>query len=114
MAVFIPMPSARVSTARNVNAGDLRSWRMAKRRSIISQRSEVRGQRSETSFGMESYDGIDGAGSPRGQPAGNERDEHERRREQEKCNRIARADSVEQRRHQSRQSERGSDAEDHP
>src|SRR4051794_14327772 len=29
----------------------------------IDHKSEVRGQRSETSFGMESYDGIDGAGS---------------------------------------------------
>src|SRR4051812_34258401 len=35
MAVFIPIPSARVSTARSVKAGDLSNWRMAKRRSIM-------------------------------------------------------------------------------
>src|SRR5204863_1022802 len=92
MAVFIPMPSARVNTARVVKAGDLRSWRRAKRRSIINQRSEVGDQKSEDSFGVESDDGIDGAGPARGQPAGNERDEHERRREEEKGDRIARAD----------------------
>src|SRR5438034_1133814 len=36
MAVFIPMPSASVMTARVVNPGDLRSWRRAKRTSFIS------------------------------------------------------------------------------
>src|ERR1043165_8586734 len=54
------------------------------------------------SFGVESDNGIDGAGPARGQPAGNERDEHERRREEEKRDGIARADSVEERRDQSR------------
>src|ERR1700757_3793131 len=36
MAVFIPMPSASVKTAINVNPGDLRSWRRANLRSFIS------------------------------------------------------------------------------
>jgi hypothetical protein len=49
------------------------------------------------SFGVQGYNGIDSAGPARGQPAGNKRDEHERRRKKEKGDRIARADSVEQR-----------------
>src|SRR4029078_7971112 len=36
IAVFMPMPSASVSTASNVNPGDLRSWRRANFRSFIS------------------------------------------------------------------------------
>src|SRR5437868_15542380 len=35
IAVFMPMPSARVNTASRVKPGDLRSWRIAKRRSVI-------------------------------------------------------------------------------
>src|SRR5436190_18205737 len=35
IAVFMPIPSARVSTASRVKPGDLRSWRIAKRRSVI-------------------------------------------------------------------------------
>src|SRR5437588_2784023 len=54
------------------------------------------------SFGVEGDNGIDGAGAARGQPAGNEGDEHERRREEQERNRIARAGSVEKRRDQSR------------
>src|SRR5437016_5396219 len=37
IAVFAPMPSASVSTAMNVNPGDFRSCRRAKRRSFMSQ-----------------------------------------------------------------------------
>src|SRR3954468_18843257 len=62
MAVFIPIPSARVSTARKVNAGDLRSCRRAKRRSIIGSFYWMR------SFGAESDDGIDARGAAGGQP----------------------------------------------
>src|SRR6266576_2423005 len=36
MAVFSPIPSASVITARKVKPGDLRSWRRANRRSFIS------------------------------------------------------------------------------
>src|SRR6266550_8009900 len=36
IAVFAPIPSAKVITAINVNAGDLRSWRKANFRSFIS------------------------------------------------------------------------------
>src|SRR4029077_17157781 len=36
IAVFVPIPSASVSTARRVNPGDLRSWRRANFRSFIS------------------------------------------------------------------------------
>src|SRR5438105_12781173 len=36
MAVFMPMPSASVIMARQVNPGDLRSCRRAKRKSLIS------------------------------------------------------------------------------
>ena len=49
-------------------------------------------------LGVKSDDGIDGAGAARGQPAGNKRDEHERRRKEQEDDRIARADPVEQRR----------------
>jgi hypothetical protein len=35
IAVFAPIPSASVMTAMNVNAGEFRSWRIAKRRSFI-------------------------------------------------------------------------------
>src|SRR5204862_843540 len=62
MAVQAPMPSARVITARAVNAGFLISWRNAKRRSFISQ----------------CYDGIDFSGAARGQPAGKGRDREQR------------------------------------
>src|SRR6267143_7049509 len=35
IAVFMPIPSASVSTAIKVNPGDLRSWRRANLRSLI-------------------------------------------------------------------------------
>src|SRR5205823_1493663 len=50
------------------------------------------------SFSVKGDDGIDGAGAARGQPAGDEGDEHERRREEQERDRIARTDSVEKRR----------------
>src|SRR5205809_6489697 len=40
MAVFSPIPSASVSTARKVNPGDLRSWRRANFRSFIVRCSD--------------------------------------------------------------------------
>src|SRR5436853_4726310 len=35
IAVFSPIPSARVITANKLNPGDFTSWRRAKRRSVI-------------------------------------------------------------------------------
>src|SRR5438445_6519956 len=63
-------------------------------------------------LGAQGDNGIDGAGAARGQPAGNECDEHERRRKEEEGNRIAGADAVEQRRDQSGQAEGRGNAED--
>src|SRR4051812_21940150 len=103
MAVFIPIPSARVTTARKVNAGDLRSWRMAKRRSIMAIFDFGFSIFDwKKSFGVKGDNGIDGAGPPGGQPARNKGDEHERHREKEKGDWIARADPVKERRDQSR------------
>src|SRR3981081_4409782 len=62
IAVFMPMPSARVRTARSVNPGDFRSWRMAKRRSVIGQKS------GGISFGSECDDGINARRAARRQP----------------------------------------------
>src|SRR5205085_8537995 len=80
IAVFRPMPSARVSTASKVNAGDLRSWRRAKRRSIISPRSVVGDQRSEKSFGAKGDHGIDAGGAPCWEVTGDKSNEN-----QEQC-----------------------------
>ncbi len=44
MAVFAPIPSARVSTATAVKPGAFNSWRRAKRRSVISPSSLVSNQ----------------------------------------------------------------------
>src|SRR5437867_4757623 len=41
MAVFAPMPSAKVSTATAVKPGFFKSWRKAKRRSFIDLRSFI-------------------------------------------------------------------------
>src|SRR5438477_5123844 len=61
MAVLAPMPSARVITAIDVKAGDLRSWRKANLRSFISlgaqglNRIDARGaaRRNETRRGCD-------------------------------------------------------------
>src|SRR6266550_5821191 len=73
MAVFIPMPRASVITASDVNPGDLRSWRRAKRRSFIS-------------FSAQSLNGIDMRGAPRRKKTGKERggDQHHARNEKGK------------------------------
>src|SRR5687767_14703426 len=53
MAVFAPMPNARVSTTTVVKPGFFSSWRIANLRSFITQR----------------HDWIDLRGAPRRQPA---------------------------------------------
>src|SRR6266571_3499815 len=60
MAVFMPMPSASVSTATIVNPGDLRSWRRAKRKSFMS-------------LCAQSLNGIDMGGTARRKKTGKER-----------------------------------------
>src|ERR1043166_3542434 len=90
MAVFIPMPSARVRTARRVKAGDLRSWRRAKRRSIMGMgifdlprlqryRVAIAGMGVAIcdwgkSLGAEGKEGIDASGPTRREVAGEERE----------------------------------------
>src|SRR5213078_1740541 len=52
IVVFSPIPSANVTTAMDVNAGDLRSWRKANFRSFIS-------------FGAQCLNGVDKCGAAR-------------------------------------------------
>src|SRR4051812_635057 len=59
MALFTPIPSARVRTATNVKPGDFRSCRKAKRKSFII---------TSPSFSAESDNGIDARGPAGGEP----------------------------------------------
>src|SRR5438132_7392961 len=59
IAVFAPIPSARVRTVTKVNPGDLRSWRRAKRRSFMS-------------FGAQCDNWIDARSAARRQPRSEE------------------------------------------
>src|SRR5260370_38559029 len=61
IAVFKPIPSASVAMAMNVNAGDCRSLRNAKRTSFIGMRGL---------FGPQRLNGIDKCRSSRRQQAG--------------------------------------------
>src|SRR6266481_10183036 len=54
IVVFSPIPSANVTTAIDVNAGDLRSWRRANFRSFISR-------------GAQCLNGINARGATRGE-----------------------------------------------
>src|SRR4029453_14073816 len=83
IAVFMPMPSASVSTARKVNPGDLRSWRRAKRRSFI-----------KTLFRPQCHHGIDACGTACRKPAGDERNDCEREQGEAKSQRIGSAHAV--------------------
>src|SRR5882724_1677818 len=82
IAVFNPIPSARVSTAMQVNAGDLRSWRSANFTSLIL-------------FGSQSGNWINVCGAARGHQT------REQRSQAKNCNRpgeykrIVRRDLVE-------------------
>src|SRR6266480_5910257 len=73
MAVFIPMPSASVMTARVVNPGDLRSWRRAKLRSFISFSAQsldwlyARGASSRKKTGKEGGSGQHRARNEKGE-----------------------------------------------
>src|SRR5712671_5097531 len=62
IALFAPIPSARVKTAMKVKAGALSSWRRAKRRSFIAQGNNR----------------IDPGGAAGGKPAGEEGNSRER------------------------------------
>src|SRR5436190_9196183 len=70
IAVFAPMPSARVRTATKVKPGELRSWRIAQRRSFIGfacHLSHVTGH-SLCSFRSKRDDRIDLRRAARRQP----------------------------------------------
>src|SRR5438552_12463028 len=81
MAVFMPMPSASVSTASEVKAGDLRSCRRANFRSFIS-------------FSAQSLNRIDMRGATRRKKTGEECGHTEQHAGREKGERIAWADLV--------------------
>src|SRR6266566_9347360 len=81
MAVFMPMPSARVSTATVVKPGDLRSCRRAKRRSFIS-------------FSAQCLNRIDMRGATRRKKTGNERGGGQHRARNEEGEWIAWTDFV--------------------
>src|SRR6266403_4934661 len=81
MAVFMPMPSAMVSTATVVNPGDLRSWRRAKRKSFMS-------------FSAQRLNGIDMRGAPRRKKTGKECCGGQHHARNEKGKRIGWADFV--------------------
>src|SRR3954471_4050022 len=65
MALFTPIPSARVRTATKVKPGDFRSCRKAKRKSLM-----IWSQVASPSFGAESDNGIDARGAAGGEPGG--------------------------------------------
>src|SRR5438067_937579 len=92
IAVFSPMPSASVSTAMQVNAGDLRSWRRANFTSVIL-------------FGSQRGNWIDVCGAARRYQTSQQRG----RREQNCCDAeqhwIVRGNVEELRRNQSPESE---------
>src|SRR4029453_2028409 len=83
MAVFRPMPSASVKTAIDVNAGDLRNWRRAKRRSFI-----------KTLFRPQCHHRIDACGAARRQPAGDQRNDCEREQGEAQSRRIGSAHAI--------------------
>src|SRR4029453_14138846 len=68
MAALAPMPSASVMITTNVNPGDLRRWRRAKRMSF----------NMEVSFGSKRDDGIDTCSPARWHAAGDQSHEHQR------------------------------------
>src|SRR5690349_13593148 len=55
IALFNPIPSARVTTASKLNPGDFTSWRRAKRRSVI-----IIEQRSNRGFPKKNHRGNGG------------------------------------------------------
>src|SRR4249920_1007116 len=69
IAVFMPIPSASVTTAIKVNPGDLQSWRRAKR---MSFNMEV--IRPSGSFGSQRDDRIDTCSAAGWHAAGDQRD----------------------------------------
>src|SRR5438445_12992671 len=72
MAVFAPIPSARVSTATAVKPGFLSNWRKANFKSFITQRLH----------------GIDFRCTARRQPAGQQGDRSEKYCHAHKCSRV--------------------------
>src|ERR1043166_9135495 len=91
MAVFMPMPSARVSTASRVKAGDLSSWRSAKRRSIMrifDFRFSIFDLRK--SLGAQSEKWIDARRAASWQITGVKRERSEHRHDGDKRERIGR------------------------
>src|SRR5436190_8071903 len=91
IAVFTPIPSASVSTARKVNPGDLRSWRRAKRRSFIG--SEIK----NWSFCAQGDDRIHTRGAAGWHTAGDQRDCQKRKHGNQHSPGVDCADVVKQR-----------------
>src|SRR6266403_988758 len=98
IAVFNPIPSARVSTAMQVNAGDLRSWRSANFTSVIL-------------FGAQSLNRVDTCSAARREQTGRQCD----RREQNCCaaeqHWVVRRNLIELRRDQPAEREGGDNAQ---
>src|SRR5438477_5887730 len=85
MAVFAPMPSARVSTATAVKPGFFTSWRKANLRSLITQRLHR----------------IDLRRAPGRQPAGQQCHGSQEQRDEREGERVPHTDSKEQGAHHS-------------
>src|SRR5262245_24329157 len=81
IAMFIPIPTASVSTARKVNPGDLRSCRRANFRSFML-------------FSAQCFDWINTRGAACGKKTGKERGESQYHARNEKGERIAWTDFV--------------------
>src|SRR6476660_6220954 len=105
MAALAPMPSASVMITTNVNPGDLRSWRRAKRMSftmeVIASCGSFRAQRD---------DRVDARGASSWHAAGNQSDKHQRNYGCRHSPGIEGADVVKQR----HQRAACSDCTDHP
>src|SRR5437762_2187371 len=84
IAVLSPIPSASVTTAMKVNAGDSRSLRKAKRRSFM-----------QVLFGAQRLNWIDQCGAAGGQQARKERDGREQNGRAAEQRRIVGGDLVE-------------------
>src|SRR5436190_11041954 len=87
----MPMPSASVSTASTVNAGDLQSWRSAKRMSFNMEVIQPSG-----SFGSQRDDRIHTCRAAGWHAAGNQRDYQKRKHGDQYGPRIDDADVVKQ------------------
>src|SRR2546430_2637917 len=98
IAVFAPMPSARVSTATAVKPGFFSSWRKANLRSFMTERLHRINSRS----------------APCRQPTCDTGHEHEQQRHASERHWIGRAHAVKQTRHQAGRRQCSDEADDRP